>query len=636
VLAVLLIPAHPAGAALMPTEGQVVPNGSDVQGECVLQEGQESGRLAWWKIQAVIPAFTSDLNLPGIEVAPPPQELPRFSKSPTDPFGNSYVEDPKLLTIPSQAGCQVMSFDPLQATTLAVPGPYVIEQHVETVHFHVAPADGDPPPAQPCANNDAEFPDPTSDIAPPPTSDTWVVDAYCNTVSTTGFYVQGASSCPISGDMSKWPRGSPYINQYDTGKRLGLPVRSHRAGGNACGPSSLLMTMLATAGSGRIPGLKEAFNATVRGNVFASKPALAFVKSLGWKSARAPNVPKDVEGIENTILTSMSNASGSGPGPIVLSTAFGGATWGETGGGHMIAIVGTDGRGSFIVDDPAGNYFSTPKNGYSDTKAGGHYGPKSCGHRALYPHFWVLAYARGRWLLALGARTLPRRTPRAAVTPRLGSAIAVSDAHPGGADAPQSFWLQDAEGNRAGFVDGQIVEEIPDASVGQAEGGWTDPAVGDPAIEQDTTGQPQAAPRSIVVPGPGTGLTLHVAAAGAYALTSEAWVDGALVASDAVRTDASLPAVQAIARYTRLTVGKARFRGRSVKVPLTCAGPSPCRFAITLSAKGGTLARRTATVRKRLVVRLAVRKRKLTATLVVSQLRPGVPAVEVSSQRVRL
>jgi hypothetical protein len=73
-------------------------------------------------------------------VAPPAEELPRFSKAPTEPFTNDYVADLKLLDLPKREfACTVQRFDPLGALTLVQPGPYVLEQHVETVHFRVAP-----------------------------------------------------------------------------------------------------------------------------------------------------------------------------------------------------------------------------------------------------------------------------------------------------------------------------------------------------------------------------------------------------------------------------------------------------------------------------------------------------------------
>jgi hypothetical protein len=90
---------------------------------------------------------------------------------------------------------------------------------------------------------------------------------------------------------------------------------------------------------------------------------------------------------------------------VVISTAFGNAAWGQTGDGSLIAIVGADRRGNFIVEDPAGNWFASPGSGAF--ARGGHYGPGSCGHRALYPHFWLLAYATGRYVIELGPRTAP-------------------------------------------------------------------------------------------------------------------------------------------------------------------------------------------------------------------------------------
>jgi hypothetical protein len=106
-----------------------------------------------------------------------------------------------------------------------------------------------------------------------------------------------------------------------------------------------------------------------------------------------------VEQMEERILTSLAR------GPVVISTSFGNDPWGQTGAGHMIAIVAADRRSNFIVQDPAGNWFASPKGG--SFGRGGHYGPGSCGHRALYAHFWLLAYTTGRYLIELGPRTAP-------------------------------------------------------------------------------------------------------------------------------------------------------------------------------------------------------------------------------------
>ena len=120
---------------------------------------------------------------------------------------------------------------------------------------------------------------------------------------------------------------------------------------------------------------------------------------MGWTSARLRTLGATVEQIEARLLTSLAR------GPVVISTAFGNAAWGQTGDGNLIAILGADRRGNFIVEDPAGNWFTSPKSG-AFTR-GGHYGPRSCGHRALYPHYWLLAYATGRYVIELGPRTAP-------------------------------------------------------------------------------------------------------------------------------------------------------------------------------------------------------------------------------------
>jgi hypothetical protein len=284
-------------------------------------------------------------------------------------------------------------------------------------------------------------------------------------------------------------------------------------------------------------------------NVFVANPkAVAFLKSLGWRAAKLVDIGAKAEVMDERILTSLAK------GPVVVSTAFGTSSWGETGGGHMIAIVAADQRGNFIVEDPAGNWFATHKGGYSDT-AHGHYGPGSCGHRALYPHYWLLAYTTGRYLVELGRRTRPtspRTTSGLALAgvgsaaaiphlmkssssaPKFGSAISIYDARPGGRDAPLSFYLQDAAGRQAGWIDGRVVSEIPYASVGQDTLGSTDPAVGDQSIAP-WPGSTPASPRALVVPdlAPGTRLFVTATKGTRFALTVEAWRDGEVIAKDA-------------------------------------------------------------------------------------------------------
>lgn len=666
--------------AMTPTLRQVVPAGTMVDGQCTLNEGTESGRKRSWEIDGVVPAFLHGGARGGVQLAPRAEDMPRLAHTPTDVFGSSYVVVPNLLATPQRPGgnCAIQSFDPLQATTMEEAGPHLLVQYDESVHFVWVPDGSDDPVPQACPLNDLDFPSP-GDVQPPSMPDTgghWAADTFCNATGFTGFYVRAKSECPINGDMSQWPAPSPYISQYDAGTRLNLPIGSDRRGGNACGPSSLLMAML-SGGSTGLPSLEDTFDATMRldrahvqpngENVFWGDPrGVALAKSLGFRQARTRSLGTDVQGIERQILESLH--VGGGNTPVVISTAFGGARWGVTGGGHMIAIVGADGRGGWIVEDPAGNYFSTPKAGYSDS-SGGHYGPGSCGHRAVYPHFWLLAYTTGRWLLELGPRTVPpppprHSTARAAAATSLGSAFSVADENAGGADAPASFWVQDSSGRRAGFIDGQRVEEIPDSAVGQDPAGWTDPATGDDAIGP-TPNDPPPTPRSVVVNGPGSGFTLHVVqGAGArFALRAESWDSGKRIGSDAVTgTGTGADAAAAIPEPTlspttaaaaRLGANKAKVRGRVVSVPLTCSAATGglCHFAIKLSAKKGrrvvTIAKAAGTLaggRKRTVrlkptpagSRLLKSKRRVAATLTVTQTGAGAKPVVVRRQKLKV
>jgi hypothetical protein len=675
-LAILGSPVVSA-SAITPTLGQVVPHGTTIDGECSLTEHVQSGRKTSYEIDGVIPAFRHGGN-GGVELAPRAEDTPRLAHTPTDVFGSSYVVVPNQLASPQRPGgnCVIQSFDPLQATTMEEAGPHVFVQYDEQVHFVFVPDGSDDPVPQPCPLNDLDFPSP-GDVEPPdaPVNGHWAVDSFCNATGIIGFYVTAESACPINGDMSQWPSPSPYISQYDAGSRLNLPIGSGRHGGNACGPSSLLMAMLSGGATG-LPSLEETFDYTMRltraqvqpggDNVFFADPlGVALAKSLGFRRAHLRSLGTDVQGMERQILDSLH--VGGGNTPVVISTAFGGARWGVTGGGHMIAIVGADPRGGWIVEDPAGNYFSTPKAGYSDF-SGGHYGPGSCGHRAVYPHFWLLAYVTGRYVLELGPRTPPsprRARAHAAADASLGSAFSVADEHPGGADAPASFWVEDASGKRAGWINGQPVEEIPDSAVGQDPAGWTDPATGDDTIGPPA-GDPPPTPRSVVVNGPASAFTLHVVQSpgAAFALRAESWDSGKRIGSDAVTgtgTGADTPAAvpeptlspSTTAATARLAASKAKVRKRVVSVPLTCTAPAgiSCRFAIKLTAKKGrrtiTIAKKSGSLAggKKLTVRLKPTaagrrlmkaKRKIAATLTVSQTRAGAKAAVVRRQKLKV
>jgi hypothetical protein len=246
----------------------------------------------------------------------------------------------------------------------------------------------------------------------------------------------------------------------------------------------------------------------------------------------------------------------------------------------------------------------------------------------------------------------------AAAAPQYGAAVAVYDLHPGAADAPRSFWLQDTSGRRAGWIDGQEVREIPDASVSESARESSAPAAGDEAFGPPE--QPLLSPRAVSVADPEPGMTLHVAADGRYGLRTEAWEDGALIAADSATgsgsgSDAAVasPALTAVATQARIGAGAARVKGGVVTVPLTCTAlaASSCRYSVALTAKQGrrsvTIAKSAATVTsgKKVIARLKpnaagrrliARPGKLAATLTVSQVHQGGTPVVVRRQTLRL
>jgi hypothetical protein len=404
-LGATLLAAGTSGG-LKATSAQVVPVGTPYRGECVLEGDRVDGRIAYWELNGVIPAFRSGGN--GVVLAPPADELPRLANSPTEPFGDQYVLRPRMMASPLDDDCSIRTFDPLGAVTLEEAGSHVFVQYDQGVSF-VRVVSTDVVTARPCGPNDPEFPDPSADIPPPPDVDdgkVWVVGSFCNTTKIVGLYVKSVARCSSKGDMSRWP-GMPYINQYDAGARLGLPLRFGYRGGNAAGPASLLMAMLRSSGPRSLPTLTTVYDRTMQRrrsavgpnqpNAFVGSKAVAFLRSMGWRSARLRSLGSNVRQIEVQLLTSLAR------GPVVISTAFGNAAWGQTGDGNVLAIYGADRRGNFIVGDPAGNWFASPTS--AAFARGGHYGPGSCGHRALYPHYWLLAYATGRYVIELGPRT---------------------------------------------------------------------------------------------------------------------------------------------------------------------------------------------------------------------------------------
>jgi len=506
--------------ALTPVDGQTYDNQVAVDGPCSDSEAGVDTHIESWQVGTVDPKRAAGGN-GGVELTPSP--LPRLEKlgeGVTDDF--SAAPRPQGYASVEEAGgpCVVssLSIDTVvsaQSVVLGRPGPYVFQIYDWTVHHVLVDDNAEDPTPTPCDENDSEnFP---NEIGLPPETapdgQHWAAESFCNKTTVIRFFVRGdTGACPVSGNMTMWP-SVPYINQYDAGTLLGLPNN----GGNACGPSSLLMGLL-RAGAPATPTLPSAYQATVANGEFKYRQAVAFLKSLGFRQARALffGASSDEANVTNVAKIYEEVVKG----PVLLSTAFGTGRWGVTGGGHMILVTGIR-DGNFVVSDPAGNYFGDNT---------GHYGAGKCGYGVTYPVDWVKAYIVNRALIRIGARSPRPRLARSA-TAELGTAISVADTNPESADNPGTFYLRDAEGRRAGWIDGAIVEEIPDSYVGKDRPTRSDPEAGDPDLEPSPPA-PEPTSRAIVVPEPRPGTTLHVAADGAYALTVDGWVDGEMAGHD--------------------------------------------------------------------------------------------------------
>jgi hypothetical protein len=389
-------------------------------------------------------------------------------------------------------------------------------------------------------------------VAGPAPESEWKAETYCLEGFAIPFVVDGAhGQGSFSGDMSQWPT-SPYINQYAAGTHIGLPGAAHdsRPGATASGPSSLLMGMRAVVGASKpLPGLKSVYEQTVDSHRdFAPEPALKLLKELGWAAA-----------VSRPLGASSANVADAGPpypigypnaaneatidqalqnGPVALDTELGTDEWGRTGGGHVILIIGIDPQqpGSYIVDDPAGNYFASPT---------GHYGSGSYGYGVDYPKAWVLAYATnsgGRGLIEFGPHT---GDP---------AVIDISDAQPGTSSAPTSFYLQNAAGQRTGWINGQAVNEIANSFAGENTPWSQDVAGGEMTPESEPAGPYR---RFLLVPEPTTDMTLHVVpgSGGKYSLLARAGENGEDGADDQLQgsspagqdTVVPSPALQSIA-----------------------------------------------------------------------------------------
>ena len=517
-------------------------NGSTVSAPCSQTNQTNEDREQIWTVATLNPKHKHS-SKSGVELAP--EKMPRLAEFPVE-ASTDYIPAQTGEAVPTgQGSCDVVG--PPGSTevkgeelALFIPGPYVLEEVTATVHWELSKSSVTP---KACGENDKYYKEPDSTLEhpeqTPPDEYSWVVSAFCNKVKIIQFYVKGGEGeCPVTQDYSEWPKVG-YFNQYATGKKLGLPEATEgEPGGNACGPSSLLMAMrqmviLTAAKEGitdpqqyverikELPELTAVYDAAMsksravqepeEENGFNGNNALAFLHSLGWTKAEWVELGSGTSdvygGNEQKIVSALEE------GPILISTAFGGSRWGVTGGGHVIMPNTFDAKhpGEVDVYDPAGNYFKSFKK---------HYNSRSCGFNVPYPMTWLTAYTTGRAFLKLGP-------PPAADPP----VISVANADP--VRELETFYLQNGQGQKTGWAQGQQVSEIPGSEAGKIEEVVSDPDgfFSENAQEEEvfTPLGPQApAPATIRLTNPEAGTTLHIgdATGGSYAFQADYWTGG--------------------------------------------------------------------------------------------------------------
>lgn len=394
------------------------------------------------------------------------------------------------------------------------------------------------------------------------------------------------------------PDASTYVNQYAAGLASDVeqpPPWLHpnlveasdgKRGGNACGPSSL--TMLVNEHKRQRPGdpgdrvnLDSAYQKTIcefktvngkgvctalegppedgKNYAFSSAQAQTYLdKQLGYKQAVLADA-KTLAELVGFIDSRLDQGV-----PLLVSTTFGGSAWGKFGGGHMIEFVGRTPSGDYIVNDPAGDWFSSRT---------GHYNKASCGNGAIYDKNVVRQHlvkrngdkqpvdAKGKVVT-----DIEQAQPRWALAVPYNAAAdpdyVLLRAHFDGADPEYAMVLTDAQGRRAGWLpDGTQVTEIPGSQTLSEQFLPSDPDLPEDAPAPNNTAH------VIVVEEPSASLTLKVQGA------------------------ASMPFVVEGLRYVQgdkagqFTTSGAVGPDGTASVPLPFSGP---QFSLTLTPASAT------------------------------------------------
>jgi hypothetical protein len=434
--------APPRHHGLIPGAGARLPYGTAVAGTCVTVDHAVTNDMRGWGVYTFDPGRVPAIGGENPQLLPSsfpastdPPGLDRFASSstrPADPTQWQVAGSGRQMPASPAASCRnsIAVAQPDAVTSgasivLRRPGPYVYWTFDHVVHWTRVSDRSDDPAPRACAQDPGQAGRSPAPVGSPPsaggTNWHWAVDSFCTTVRWRTFDVLGAAGACSKGAGSGRAADADYVNQYQAGARLDLPVARGRLGGNACGPSSLLIAMAQSlrrespsVAPASLPPLETIFDQTMQRprarltrrsiDDFVGQKAATFLVRHRWLEATLGRLGSSADNVEAAAPGAAGDASNEAQidaalkrGPIVLSTALGTGRWGSTGDGHMIVVTGRarSNHDEYVVYDPAGNYFSDPVD---------HYGPGSCGSAVLYPRSWILAYTTGAWYLELGPR----------------------------------------------------------------------------------------------------------------------------------------------------------------------------------------------------------------------------------------
>lgn len=320
-----------------------------------------------------------------------------------------------------------------------------------------------------------------------------------------------------NGSNYSQPATNPYINQYDAGQTLNLPIDTHsKKGGNACGPSSFTMLInsfkLSNAQNKRLPLFSASdFSSTVKNSVFGRTMRQAYPQPGSWTGTSYdggdfnfdfpsalihaqselayldakvfgqthPSIPRTVNHLKAFIDDNLSIGT-----PVLVSTTFSSkirTSANPYSGGHIIFFAGRTLTGDYIVKDPAGDYLAgaSSSNEHYGLDANGKV--NSCGAYVVYPKEKVKEniavringalqkYTNSNTLVLADTTTLEDAAPRSAlaIPPSVSAdpdGFLVIGRFTGSSTRPYQLWIEDSSGRRTGWLStGEKISDIPDS-----------------------------------------------------------------------------------------------------------------------------------------------------------------------------